>query len=148
MMAKVEDASGQASEKEVELPARTILIAAGTQPNTVLAREDPAHFILDGKYFRAVDDEGNPVKPERSAKPAEVRVLMAREPDGRFISYFGDLHPSFYGNVVKAMASAKQGFPVVSRVLASRPARGADDARGFIARLHDQLRATVDRVER
>ena len=54
-----------------ELAARTILIAAGTQPNTVLAREDPAHFVLDGKYFRAVDDEGDRVTPERSAKPAE-----------------------------------------------------------------------------
>ena len=30
------------------LPAHTILIAAGTQPNTVLAREDAAHFRLDG----------------------------------------------------------------------------------------------------
>src|SRR5213075_2183947 len=29
---------------QVTLPARTILIAAGTQPNTVLAREDPSHF--------------------------------------------------------------------------------------------------------
>ena len=34
------------------LPARTILVAAGTQPNTVLAREDAGHFALDGKYFR------------------------------------------------------------------------------------------------
>src|SRR5207245_3894007 len=35
-----------------ELPARTILIAAGTQPNTIAAREDPAHFHLDGRYFQ------------------------------------------------------------------------------------------------
>ena len=34
---------------EVELPARSVLVAAGTQPNTVLAREDAAHFPLDGK---------------------------------------------------------------------------------------------------
>jgi NADPH-dependent glutamate synthase beta subunit-like oxidoreductase len=31
------------------LPARTILIAAGTQPNTVAAREDPHHFQVDGR---------------------------------------------------------------------------------------------------
>src|SRR5690349_7286503 len=48
------------------LPARTVLIAAGTQPNTVLAREDPTHFTLDGRYFQAVDEEGRPVTPERS----------------------------------------------------------------------------------
>src|SRR4029079_4581723 len=30
------------------LPARTILVAAGPHPNTVLAREDAPHFPLDG----------------------------------------------------------------------------------------------------
>ena len=32
------------------------------------------------------------------------------------MSYFGDVHPSYFGNVVKAIGSAKQGYPVVSRV--------------------------------
>ena len=36
---------------------------------------------------------------------------MSVRPDGRAISFFGDLHPSFSGNVVKAMGSAKQGYP-------------------------------------
>ena len=135
-------------EGEAELRARTILIAAGTQPNTVLAREDPGHFTLDGRYFRAVDEDGNTVKPERSAKPASAQVLMAREADGRYMSFFGDLHPSFFGNVVKAMGSAKQGYPVVSRVLAQRPARSAEDARAFLASLNGALRATVQRVDR
>ncbi|MGZ5082188.1 MAG: FAD-dependent oxidoreductase [Usitatibacter sp.] len=142
------DAAGTQSEHEVELPARTVLIAAGTQPNTVLAREDPEHFVLDGRYFRAVDEDGNPVTPERSAKPARPDVLMARMPDGRCMSFFGDLHPSFFGNVVKAMASAKQGFPVVSRVLAKLPARDANDATAFLASLNERLRATVHRVDR
>ncbi len=133
---------------EAELAARTILIAAGTQPNTVLAREDPEHFALDGRYFRAVDENGDPVEPERSAKPAQARVLMARMDDGRFMSFFGDLHPSFFGNVVKAMASAKQGYPVVSRVLANLPQRSAQDARAFLDALNARLRATVHRVER
>ena len=38
-------------------------------------------------------------------------MLTALEDDGRAISFFGDLHPSFFGNVVKAMASATQGYP-------------------------------------
>ena len=130
------------------LPARTILVAAGTQPNTVASREDPAHFPLDGRYFQAVDEGGKPVKPQRSAKPEHVEVLLAREPDGRFISFFGDLHPSFFGNVVKAMGGAKQGYPQVSRVLATRaPASPLSDAQ-FIARLNDELRATVHEVVR
>ena len=97
------------------MPAKSILVAAGTQPNTVLGREDPHNVFLDGKWFQAVGEDGHPVKPERVAKPAQVSVLMSIRKDGRGISFFGDLHPSFAGNVVKAMASAKQGYPVVSR---------------------------------
>ena len=103
---------------DVVLPARTILIAAGTQPNTVLAREEPEWAVLDGRHFRALDEDGNPATPERSCKPASAHVLMSRHADGRAVSFFGDLHPSFAGNVVKAMAGAKQGYPVVSRALA------------------------------
>ncbi|MFO1324108.1 MAG: FAD-dependent oxidoreductase [Burkholderiales bacterium] len=134
---------------QTTLPARTILIAAGTQPNTVLAREDAAHFHLDGKYFRVLDDDGHPVKVVRGfAKPEHPAVLTDVLPDGRATSFFGDLHPSYFGNVVKAMASAKQGYPIVSRMLARvAPAfAGGDDA--FLARLDALLRATVERVER
>ena len=131
------------------LPARTILIAAGTQPNTVLTREDATHFQLDGKYFRLLDEAGMPVKVIRGlAKPAQPAVLTDILPDGRATSFFGDLHPSFYGNVVKAMASAKQGYPIVSRMLAKvAPATNATD-REFFARLDASLRATVERVVR
>ncbi|HEX4330751.1 MAG TPA: FAD-dependent oxidoreductase [Usitatibacter sp.] len=148
MRARHTDENGAVSEKEVELPARTILIAAGTQPNTVLAREDPEHFVLDGKYFRAVDENGDPVRPERSAKPAKAQVLMSGVGPDTFMSFFGDLHPSFFGNVVKAMGSAKQGFGAVSRVLERRAARPVEDSRKFLASLNGELRATVVRVDR
>ena len=131
------------------LPAHTVFVAAGTQPNTVLAREHPGHFQLDGKYFQACDEHGAPAKPEFSlSKPAHVDVLLARLEDGRFISFFGDLHPSYFGNVVKAMGSAKQGYPVLTRVLDQHPARsplGNDD---FFAALRRDLLASVHRVER
>ena len=116
----------RADGTEVVLPARAILVAAGTQPNTVLAREDAmkeGRIRLDGTYFQAVDETGDQVTPVRAlAKPDDSHVLMHRTDEGRFISFFGDLHPSFFGNVVKAMGSAKRGYPVVSRVLAAAAA--------------------------
>jgi NADPH-dependent glutamate synthase beta subunit-like oxidoreductase/NAD(P)H-flavin reductase len=136
-----------ASGERVVLPAKTILIAAGTQPNTVLAREDEHNVTLDGRYFQAVDESGEPVKPERIAKPKSAYVLMSLRPDGRAISFFGDLHPSFSGNVVKAMGSAKQGYPVVSRVLARR-AKSEPAPAALLRQLDDQLRPTVHDVVR
>jgi NADPH-dependent glutamate synthase beta subunit-like oxidoreductase/NAD(P)H-flavin reductase len=130
----------------VNLPARAILVAAGTQPNTVLGREDPNHVALDGRFFQAYDEDGNPATPERVAKPAAVRVLMSLHGDGRAVSFFGDLHPSFSGNVVKAMGGARLGYPVVSRVMAKAPPRDPKPAE-LAARMRDALMATVDRVE-
>jgi len=132
-----------AAGESVRMPAKAILVAAGTQPNTVLGREDPHNVFLDGKWFQAVDEDGHPVKPERVAKPSAARVLMSLRADGRAISFFGDLHPSYAGNVVKAMASAKQGYPVVSRTLA----RGSP-ARSRIENLNEELRAVVRDVIR
>jgi len=133
--------------EKVVLPARTILVAAGTQPNTVLGREDPANIVLDGRHFRALDEDGNPVAPERVAKPSAVRVLTSLRPDGRAISFFGDLHPSFSGNVVKAMGGATLGYPVVSRMLA-RHRPSAPSPAELVARLDDELRARVHEVAR
>ncbi|MEA2790323.1 MAG: hypothetical protein QOG73_2729, partial [Acetobacteraceae bacterium] len=142
----------RADGSEVTLPARAILVAAGTQPNTVLARED--HRIqLDGRYFQAVDENGAKVEPVRGlAKPDHVHVLMHRAEvggvgNGRFISFFGDLHPSFFGNVVKAMGGAKRGYPVVSRALAAQPPTGLSGT-DLIAAARDALTATVHAVHR
>ena len=64
------------------------------------------------------------------------------------MSYFGDVHPSYFGNVVKAMGSAKQGYPEVSRVLAGLTRRHSDSDEQFFGGLADRLIATVERVER
>ena len=64
------------------------------------------------------------------------------------MSFFGDLHPSYFGNVVKAMGSAKQGYPVVSKILSQRsPSTSVDDAQ-FLSRLNRDLRAVVHEVRR
>ena len=63
-------------------PARTVFVAAGTQPNTVLAREHPEGFTLDGKYFSAVDETGQPdqtrVRRRQARHAAGAAVARAR----------------------------------------------------------------------
>ncbi len=132
----------------VTLPARAVLVAAGTRPNTVLAREDALHYEIDGKYFRLVDEAGERVEPEWIAKPQQVRVFHSVREDGRAVSFFGDLHPSFAGNVVKAMASAKQGWPVVQAMLGKLPPAPANEGTDFIAACNRDFRARVHQVNR
>lgn len=134
---------------ETLLHARTIFMAAGTNPNTVLQREDPLNFHLDGKYFQAIDENGGVVKPEaNTSKPKEVHVLMAKSANNKFVSFFGDLHPSYVGNVVKAMGAAKQGFPIVTNVLKQSKPTSAASAQDFIEITNREFIATVHKVER
>ncbi len=131
------------------LPAATILVAAGTQPNTVFAREEEAALPIVHRYFRPCDEQGEPATAERAnPKPDRPHVLLQKRADGRFMSYFGDVHPSYFGSVVKAMASAKQGYPTLTRVLErAGPASRLEDA-AFLGRLHEGLRARVEAVYR
>ena len=145
----VRDGTGWITLDTIEiLPARSVLVAAGTQPNTVLGREHPNDVALDGRYFQAVDEAGKPVSPERTAKPDAVHILARVRDDGRAVSFWGDVHPSFAGNVVKAMASAKQGYPVVTRLLARHQPARDESAEDLFARLDDTWRATVHAVNR
>jgi NADPH-dependent glutamate synthase beta subunit-like oxidoreductase/NAD(P)H-flavin reductase len=136
-------------DREFTLPARSILVAAGTKPNTNLRYDTPDQITLNtaGKNltFQAINENGEPVSPERLSKPQEVHVLM-RFRNNKGTSFFGDLHPSFAGNVVKAMGSAKQGYPVISRVLKRTP--GQKDLSGFLANINTLLRAKIETINR
>ncbi|WP_343031141.1 FAD-dependent oxidoreductase [Roseospira navarrensis] len=129
------------------IPARTVIVAAGTVPNTTLAREHEGRFALDGKFFQAVTEDGQPVTPEPRPKPKQTDIMLSVNDDGTSMSFLGDLHPSFAGNVVTAFASALRAYPVISRALDRRPA-GTEPRAALFARLNAQLRPVVHSVER
>jgi NADPH-dependent glutamate synthase beta subunit-like oxidoreductase/NAD(P)H-flavin reductase len=139
-----------ADGKLVTVTARSVYVAAGTSPNTVIAREDPHTFALDGKYLQVINEQGERDSVEAAiSKPVATKVLTHRTPDDRYISFFGDVHPSYFGNVVKAMASAKNGYPTITKVLARLNKASSllsDDQ--FVQALHDNLNATVHCVRR
>ncbi len=99
--------------EKFELPARSVMVAAGTHPNSVYEREYPGTFVLDQwkEFFLAYCWKDGKLVP---AAPGEQGFFTSYEKDGRYITFFGDNHPVFAGNVVKAMASAKKGYPHVA----------------------------------
>ena len=101
---------------QITFPARSVLVAAGTVPNTSLALED-GNLVVEGKAFQAIDHNGVPLLPQKVCKPDEPMIFCHMREDGRRVSFLGDLHPSYAGNVVKAMGSAKQSYPYISRHL-------------------------------
>ncbi len=138
-----------------ELPCRSLMIAAGTSPNTIYEREHEGSFVLEGKFFKPFEAkrEGGALKLE-PATDARQAFFTSYAKDGLTVSYFGDNHPAYAGNVVKAMASARNGYPHIVRLL--KPAnldprdQGVRD-RSFadlLRRLDEDLVARVERVTR
>jgi NADPH-dependent glutamate synthase beta subunit-like oxidoreductase/NAD(P)H-flavin reductase len=142
----------------VELPARTVCVAAGTSPNVTYEKEYPGTFKLDakGQYFQAnkakVASDGSvslePVGPGEG-------FFTSYASGKRIVSFYGDNHPYYAGSVVRAMASAKDGYPkvvelfpdVLAQKPAEQPARDAARAKLF-EKLDDNLVARVVEVNR
>jgi len=100
----------------IELAARSVLVAAGTTPNITYEKEHAGTFELDSrrKFFaanRVVRNSDGEFALEGAGKGAGF--FTSYNKGGRFISYYGDNHPKYAGNVVKAMASARDGYPHV-----------------------------------
>jgi NADPH-dependent glutamate synthase beta subunit-like oxidoreductase/NAD(P)H-flavin reductase len=113
------DGRWQSSGEFVTLPARAVMIAAGTHPNVTYNREHPGTFQLDdkGEYYRGYKFQpGNGVPQLVPAGRSEIGFFTSYENQGRHVTFFGDNHPHYAGNVVKAMASAKDGSPEIHRV--------------------------------
>ena len=146
----------RADGSRIELPARTVLVAAGTVPNVTYEKEHPGSFSLDSKQkffqgFKAVKS-GSAFVLENDPNG----FFTSHDTDGKFVTYYGDNHPRYNGNVVKAMASAKHGYPHVVALFEdliaaldpkAQPQR-EEAWQSLVAKLDDQLLARVEKVVR
>ena len=145
-------------EGEVTLPARTVCVAAGTSPNVTYEKEYEGTFKLDAKkqYFLAhtARREGGKlvVAPATSKDGA---FFTSYDKGGHTVSFYGDNHPHYAGSVVRAMASAKDGYPFVSALFdetrsldaSAQPTRDQKRA-ALYAKLDHELIAKVVQVNR
>ena len=137
----------------VTLPARSVFVAAGTTPNVTYEREYPGTFQMDERrrFFK-------PHVAERAGDgaitlvPASEGFFTSYHRDGRYVTYYGDNHPKYAGNVVKAMASARDGYPhVVAAVPRGREGRAGERVggpHGGMAAVHGRPRRRLPRPRR
>ncbi len=154
----------QSIGEEEEVPLKSMFIAAGTSPNTIYQQEFPATFKMDKKYFQRYEPSWSsgdlpemvPMDDALSPKLGKPAPFTSYQKDGKFVSFYGDNHPVYAGNVVKAMASAKDGYPYIVKLFekeinglsaeASELRQAALDK--FFSRLDGKLLATVVEVNR
>ncbi len=144
----------------VQMPAKAVMVAAGTHPNATYEREFPGTFKMDvqGEFYQGhkLIDAGEKWKLEPVKNRGETGFFTSYEKDGRYISFYGDNHPVYAGNVVKAMASAKHGYREVARAFekdtmkmaASEQSDRELDWVRFAEIIDDEIKATVVDVVR
>ena len=146
----------KSSGKTFRVPARTVMVAAGTVPNVMYEREHPGTFRLDKRqeYFDGFPTPAQQNPGTENPAASQPAFFTSYDKDGRSVSFYGDNHPDFAGNVVKAMASAKQGHRAVLELFRDRLNRvrssgiAGDDWLSFSAALDRELKPTVVKVNR
>ncbi len=143
--------------RHVELAARSVMVAAGTSPNITYEKEHAGSFAMDSqKKFFAAHRVQRQANGTLKLEPARDGVFTSYHNQGRCISFYGDNHPRYAGNVVKAMASARDGYSQVTALFADdisaiNPATQSERDQKWqklSAFLDEELIATVSEVRR
>lgn len=102
-----------------ELPAGTVVIAAGTNCNDLYNDKHPGTFEINEKtgYFELYNPSINGKITLQKNEPGNKAVFTSYNKEGKFITVYGDSNSTFYGSVVKAMASAKFGAEQITKIL-------------------------------
>jgi NADPH-dependent glutamate synthase beta subunit-like oxidoreductase/NAD(P)H-flavin reductase len=159
----LEEGRWKSSGQNVTVPLRSLYVAAGTSPNTIYQSEYPDTFVMDKWFFQRYQPEWTndsvelvPMHDEALPKLGKPAPLTSYQKDDKFISFYGDNHPVYAGNVVKAMASAKNGYPHIVKLFEKElaglnPAQQAErDAalKALFARLDEAFKATIVAINR
>ncbi|NOS87681.1 MAG: pyridine nucleotide-disulfide oxidoreductase, partial [Methylococcaceae bacterium] len=159
----LEDGRWKSAGAPINVPLRSLYVAAGTSPNTIYQSEYPDTFVMDKWFFQRYEPEFNEgsinlvaMSDEKFPKLGKPAPLTSYQKDGKFISFYGDNHPVYAGNVVKAMASAKNGYPYVVKLFEQqlaqlKPEQQAErDAAltALFAQLDESFKATIVAINR
>jgi len=157
-----ENGRWNSSGQTVKVPLRSLYIARAPRPTPFTKANTPNTFVMD-KYFSSAMSRKQAtggielvaMSDEKAPKLGKPAPLTSYHKDGKFISFYGDNHPVYAGNVVKAMASAKDGYPYIVNCLKRagqlNPAQQADrDAalKKLFANLDESLTATIVAINR
>ncbi len=140
------------TNQEVTIPARSVLVAAGTFPNTIYESEHSGTFDMEHDHFvpHVAHPQGiQPVGVAEHCKKPQAGPLTSYENALRRVSFIGDTHPVFNGSVVKAIASASRSYEELMQLIHQLPpaAKGVTDLKAFNKKIDQSLVARVTSVD-
>lgn len=139
--------------EEIRLPARSILVATGTQPNTAYEFEHRGTFNRLNLQYQHYEDRKGELTVAHGVphcKDPQFGPFTSYHREDRRVSLIGDTHPVFHGSVVKAIASGMRTYPKIVNVLQDRLGKHGDEHeyQEFAARMDHLFLARIVNISR
>jgi NADPH-dependent glutamate synthase beta subunit-like oxidoreductase/NAD(P)H-flavin reductase len=147
----------QTTQHEVRLPARSILVATGTQPNIAYEFEHRGTFNRLGLHYQHYEEEYAEGQSElviahgiKHCKEPNFGAFTSYKKNDHRVSLIGDSHPVFHGNVVKAIASGLRTYPKILASLQNKLGKPGDmtEYQRFSAVMAEQFKANIIDIKR
>lgn len=141
------------TNEEVRLPARSILVATGTQPNTAYEFEYKGTFNrvnLQYQHHEDINGELTVAHGVEHCKDPLFGPFTSYQKQDHRVSLIGDTHPVFHGNVVKAIASGMRTYPKILALLHNKlgKAGSEEEYKAFANNMDYLFRARINNIVR
>ncbi|MCV6636112.1 FAD-dependent oxidoreductase [Candidatus Albibeggiatoa sp. nov. NOAA] len=150
-----QDADGkwQVTDNEVTFAANTILVATGAKTNIAYEFEHRGTFERVGfeyQPYQLINGELQKAQATEHCKQSDFGAFTSYQHQSNKVTFLGDTHPAFHGNVVKAIASAQKVYPHIVQALADEKHDKSDletEYQQFKARIQDLFTAKLTQIE-
>lgn len=139
--------------EELRIPARSIFVATGTQPNIAYEFEHKGTFArlgLQYQHYEEIDGELHIPHGAEHCKEKDFGPFTSYHRHDKRVSLIGDTHPVFHGSVVKAIASGLKTYPKILHALREKLGKAGNDVeyKNFAARMEKLFTAHVVAIKR
>ena len=141
------------TDEMVRLPARSLLVATGTQLNTAYEFEHRGTFNRLNLQYQHYEDENGELDVAHGVehcKDPQFGPFTSYHAHDKRVSLIGDTHPVFHGNVVKAIASGLRTYPKILDILQHKINATADqqEYREFAEQISYLFTSRITHIER
>ncbi len=146
-----EDGNWFNTEEYINLASKSILVATGAQPNIAYTFEHPKTFKRNGLQYQpyeVINDELTIVKAAKNLKEKQFGPFTSYDEQGKHVSFLGDTHPVFHGNVVSAIASALRSYPKITSLFTGDATNSTNDYKTFKQAIQNEFTTVITDIER
>jgi len=150
---KKSDTEWEIAAEEIKIPARSIFVATGTQPNIAYEFEHRGTFMRLGLQYQHYEEKNGELAIPHGithCKESYFGPFTSYHKEHFRVSLIGDTHPVFHGSVVKAIASGMRTYPKILQILKNKMQKLGDENEYqlFTKEISMQFNSRVKHIER